>query len=95
MRAMLSDCAGLTEGQQLRHGGVLLAAVQRRTVGPSESWRLEKHLQQTADKHQAKKKQKKTSHNLSKALLVLHVGLALVVDAGFAVLAPQCKLVVH
>ena len=32
---------GLTEGQQLGDGGVLLAAVQRGAVGPPEAWGLE------------------------------------------------------
>lgn len=35
------------------------------------------------------------THNFAKTPLELHVGLALVMDAGFAVLASQRKLVVH
>lgn len=37
----------------------------------------------------------KEAHNFAKTPLELHVGLALVMDAGFAVLASQRKLVVH
>lgn len=35
------------------------------------------------------------THNFAKTPLELHVGLTLVMDAGFAVLASQRKLVVH
>ena len=34
------------------------------------------------------------THDFAKAALHLHVGLAVVVDVGFAVLAPQAKFVV-
>lgn len=34
------------------------------------------------------------THDLAEATLHLHVGLAVVVDVGFAVLAPQAKFVV-
>lgn len=34
------------------------------------------------------------THNFAEAALHLHVGLAVVVDVGFAVLAPQAKFVV-
>jgi hypothetical protein len=43
IRTSIPTCeqGGLTEGQQLGDGGVLLAAVQRRAVGPPEAWGLE------------------------------------------------------
>lgn len=38
---------------------------------------------------------KHEAHNFAKTPLELNVGLTLVVDAGFAVLTSQCKLIVY
>lgn len=100
--------AGLTKGQQLWDCGVLLAAVERRAVGSSESRRLQQERRRACTLNIRMKKIPAVhlesqsvalcnmkAHNFAKTLLELDVGLTLVVDAGFAVLASQCKLIVH
>lgn len=94
------DFHSLTEGEQLWDGGVLLTAVQRRTVGSSETRRLmeDRVTWQKLGPTTEKSLQRfcfNDTHNFAKTPLELHVGLTLVMDAGFAVLASQGELVIH
>lgn len=65
-----------------------------RLFGTPEADGGESHVTKTQSNKRNVKSSTET-HNFAKTPLELHVGLALVVDAGFAVLASQSKFVVH
>lgn len=85
----------LTKRQQLGYCGILLTAVQRRTVGASESWGLKRRTLHQKRMWMICNLILIDAYNFPKTPLELHKGLALVVDASFAVLTSQRKLIVH